>query len=122
MWLERCPTEGFARGPIDHEAEVDIVIRETHEVEGVKAGSEHFLEEGSVLGTEPEGDHGADISEHRVQDIRFELMEMLIGENEANAEFAQFRDGVRKRKRRETLKLIDVEEEGATCREWQFRP
>lgn len=49
-------------------------------------------------------------------------MEVLIGQREADAEFAQFRDGAGKGERREALKLVNVDEEGAACREREFRP
>ncbi len=53
---------------------------------------------------------------------RRELMQMLIGKNEADAELAQLGDRSGEGERREVLELINVDEEWAASREQQLRP
>ena len=46
-----------------------------------------------------------------MSDLRFELVEILVRDGEADAVLPKFREHIDQRKRREALKLIDVDEE-----------
>jgi hypothetical protein len=48
-------------------------------------------------------------------DFRFQLMEVLVGNREADAVLAQFRKCIDEREGREALELIDVDEKVTPC-------
>lgn len=67
-----------------------------------------------VVGAQPERDQRAGVAEHRMADIRIELMEVLVRQHHTHPELAQFGEHVGQSQRREILKFIDVDMEGST--------
>jgi Potassium-transporting ATPase A subunit len=55
-------------------------------------------------------------------DVGLELVQVLVGQGEANAILAKLREHVCQGQGRKALELVDVHEEGATLCGWRIRP
>src|SRR5687767_3477496 len=102
----RC-AERLAGRPVDHELEVDVAVRKVYEV----AGDEHRLkfprDRLGVLWAKTERDESPDIAEDRVSDFRLELIEMLVGQDQADMELPKLGHHVGDGEGRKALELVN---------------
>src|SRR5215471_2759667 len=94
-----------------------MMICELGQVFLVQRALEFVFEIWRILCAHTKRNDRSSVAQNRVTDLRFELMEVLVGDREANPVLTQFRKHVDECERCEALELIDVDEEvPATCR------
>lgn len=93
--MKRRRAEGVARCPVDHELEIDVMVSKVHEVERLEHRVIFAGDHSGILRTQAKGDEGADVPEHGVLHLGFQLKEMLVREHQADMELTQLRDHVR---------------------------
>ena len=111
--LDRRRAESSRWRAVNHELEIDAVVREIDEVffgEGrLKFPSEHL----GIFRSKAEGDHRAHIPEHAMADIWFKLRQVLMAQGKGDAVFAKLRHHVRDGESGELLELVEIDIEGA---------
>lgn len=110
--VHRRRAEGLARPPVDHEAEVYVMVREVHEVLLGEDRRELLRDDPRILGSESEGDERPHVPQDGGAYLRWELGEVLVRKHEPHSVFLQFRDHTGDRERRHGLELVDIQEEG----------
>ena len=85
IWSERFCAERLRRSAINHQTEIDAVVRQLLQVELGELLAKFSDEIGRVFRTDPECDQSPGVSEHGMPDVRFELMQVLVGDREAEA-------------------------------------
>jgi hypothetical protein len=80
--IKRCCTEGTARRTVDHELEGNIVTRQIEQVFCVKDRRKFPRDDRRIFRAEAECDQGADVRKHCMPDIGFQLMQVLVREDE----------------------------------------
>ena len=109
----RPPTEPLTRLPVDHQADAEVVVREPHKVIGVEFGLEFGREANRVPHPDPKHDQRPRVSQDSGPDLRPELIEVLVGEEERHPVLPQLRERSHHRGRDEALALVDDDVEGA---------
>ena len=109
--IERQSAERPRGSPVHHELQVDRVIRKVKEVFRIKLRRKVARNHARVFCTETKRNERPDVREHGVPHVRFELVEMLVREGEADPILPKLGDHVRDRRRSEILKLVEIEEE-----------
>lgn len=88
-----------------------MAIRKVEQIDHAEDRLKLGREKRRILGSHPEGDEGPGIAEHRMPDIRIELVEMLVREREAQSVLAQLGHHLGEGERREGLEFVHVQEE-----------
>src|SRR5215470_3163514 len=93
-----------------------MMVRELGQVFLVQRALEFVFEIWRILCAHTKRNDRSSVAQNRVTDLRFELMQILMSDREANPVLAQLRKHVDECKRREALEFVDVDEEiAAKC-------
>ena len=90
------------------------MIGEVHQIEHVESRRKFAGEENRVMRPDAERNERPGIAENRMDDIRVELLEMLVCEHKPNPVFPELRNHAGDAQGREGLELVHIEEEGET--------
>src|SRR5262249_21951454 len=105
---KRCGAEGLRRRAVDHELQIDTVVREVDDIQGIKRRRELLGHDLRVLVPETEAHDRADVSEDRLSNLAIDLPKVLMREHQPNVVFAKLREHRRQRERGEIVELVGV--------------
>ena len=109
------------RRAVDHELQVDMMVRQLDEVGLVEHAVELPRKVRRILGADAEGDEGTDVAKDSVPDVGGELVQILMADGEPEPVLAHLGEHVGKRERREALELVDIHEEVPALGGIEFR-
>ena len=88
-----------------------MVVREVDEILRLEDGGELAGDQRRVLGTDSEGDEGADVSEDSIPHGRLELAEILVSEDESDPVLPELGEHCGEGECGEGMELVEVEPE-----------
>ncbi len=106
---QRVGAEGLRGDAVDHQLEIDAVIGQIDDVLFAEYRAELPRQIAGVFRAGPEGDDGAHVAEHRRSHFVVQLFDVLMGQGQAQAVFAGFRQDIGKRQGDEIVHLVHVE-------------
>lgn len=109
--MKRHRAEWPGRSAVDHQFEIDRVVRQVEDVFGLELRRELAPDYLGVLCAKSERDHRADVAQDCVSDIRLKLVQVLMREHESHPVLAKFGHHIRDCECGEILEFVEVCEE-----------